>query len=188
MTSRTNVKNCICVCCQFAGSLGPNIMAIAVAVTAVPTTPRQAPSTTRMITTRERSLPRPSNTLEFTFKELQEATNDFSPSFFIGEGGFGKVYRGVLKDGTEVAIKKLTSGGNQGDKEFLVEVEMLSRLHHRHLVKLLGYYCSLEPLQQLLCYELVPNGSLEAWLHGMSFFSLSYWDQLQLYLGGCLIS
>jgi len=135
-------------------------------VTAVPTTPRQAPSTTRMITTRERSLPRPSNTLEFTFKELQEATNDFSPSFFIGEGGFGKVYRGVLKDGTEVAIKKLTSGGNQGDKEFLVEVEMLSRLHHRHLVKLLGYYCSLEPLQQLLCYELVPNGSLEAWLHG----------------------
>ncbi len=150
--------------------IGPNIMAIALAVTAVLTTPRQAPSTARMITTRERSLPRPSNTLEFTFKELQDATNDFSPSFFIGEGGFGKVYRGVLKDGTEVAIKKLTSGGNQGDKEFLVEVEMLSRLHHRHLVKLLGYYCSLEPLQQLLCYELVPNGSLEAWLHGMSFF------------------
>ncbi|XP_024378773.1 receptor-like serine/threonine-protein kinase ALE2 isoform X6 [Physcomitrium patens] len=66
----------------------------------------------------------------------------------------------------EVAIKKLTSGGNQGDKEFMVEVEMLSRLHHRHLVKLLGFYCSLEPLQQLLCYELIPNGSLESWLHG----------------------
>ncbi|CAK9233813.1 unnamed protein product [Sphagnum troendelagicum] len=112
------------------------------------------------------SLPHPSNTLEFSLKELQEATNDFSPSLYIGEGGFGKVYRGVLKDGTEVAIKRLISGGNQGDKEFLVEVEMLSRLHHRNLVKLLGYYCSLEPLQQLLCYELVPNGSLEAWLHG----------------------
>jgi hypothetical protein len=129
--------------------------------------PKEISLTTRMITTHQKSLPHPSNTLEFSLKELQEATNDFSPSLYIGEGGFGKVYRGVLKDGTEVAIKRLISGGNQGDKEFLVEVEMLSRLHHRNLVKLLGYYCSLEPLQQLLCYELVPNGSLEAWLHGM---------------------
>lgn len=135
------------------------------AVSAVPTL--QESSSHRMITTREISLPRPANTRDFFYEELQEATNDFSSQNFIGEGGFGKVYRGVLKDGTDVAIKKLTSGGNQGDKEFLVEVEMLSRLHHRHLVKLLGFYCSLEPLQQLLCYELVPNGSLESWLHGM---------------------
>ena len=85
------------------------------------------------------------------------------------------MYKGVLKDGTEVAIKKLTTGGNQGDKEFLVEVEMLSRLHHRHLVKLLGFYCSLEPLQQLLCYELVPNGSLESWLHGKGFKEILMW-------------
>lgn len=124
------------------------------------------PSSTRMVITREKSFPRPSNIRDFSYEELQEATNDFSPQCFIGEGGFGKVYRGVLKDGTEVAIKKLTSGGNQGDKEFMVEVEMLSRLHHRHLVKLLGFYNSLEPLQQLLCYELIPNGSLESWLHG----------------------
>ncbi|KAJ0978620.1 hypothetical protein J5N97_014094 [Dioscorea zingiberensis] len=67
---------------------------------------------------------------------------------------------GVLSDGTAVAIKKLTSGGHQGDKEFLVEVEMLSRLHHRNLVKLVGYYCSRDTAQNLLCYELVPNGEL----------------------------
>ena len=65
-----------------------------------------------------------------------------------------------------MAIKRLTSGGQQGDKEFLVEVEMLSRLHHRNLVKLVGYYSSRDSSQNLLCYELVPNGSLEAWLHG----------------------
>jgi hypothetical protein len=145
----------------------------AAAVSAVPTPPE--PSSHRMITTREKSFPRPSNTRDFSYEELQEATNDFSPEFFIGEGGFGKVYKGILKDGTEVAIKKLTTGGNQGDKEFLVEVEMLSRLHHRHLVKLLGFYCSLEPLQQLLCYELVPNGSLESWLHGKGFGEILMW-------------
>lgn len=123
-------------------------------------------SSTRMVITREKSFPRPSNIRDFSYEELQEATDDFSPQCFIGEGGFGKVYRGTLKDGTEVAIKKLTSGGNQGDKEFMVEVEMLSRLHHHHLVKLLGFFNSLEPVQQLLCYELIPNGSLESWLHG----------------------
>ncbi|XP_024377051.1 receptor-like serine/threonine-protein kinase ALE2 isoform X2 [Physcomitrium patens] len=133
-------------------------------VSAVPNPP--GTSSTRMVTTRVKSFPRPSNTRVFSYEELQEATKNFSLECFIGAGGFGKVYKGVLKDGTEVAIKKLTSGGNQGDKEFMVEVEMLSRLHHRHLVKLLGFYCSLEPLQQLLCYELIPNGSLESWLHG----------------------
>lgn len=79
------------------------------------------------------------------------------------------MFKGVLNDGTAVAIKRLTSGGQQGDKEFLVEVEMLSRLHHRNLVKLVGYYSNRDSSQNLLCYELVPNGSLEAWLHGRFF-------------------
>ncbi|KAG6541942.1 hypothetical protein Mapa_016667 [Marchantia paleacea] len=108
----------------------------------------------------------PSSTRVFTYEELREATNNFDSVTLLGEGGFGRVYRGVLKDGTEVAIKKLTSGGHQGDREFLVEVEMLSRLHHRHLVKLVGYFSSRDTVTQLLCYELVPNGSLESWLHG----------------------
>ncbi|KAK8960262.1 Receptor-like serine/threonine-protein kinase ALE2 [Platanthera guangdongensis] len=102
----------------------------------------------------------------FAYDELKEATNNFEPACVLGEGGFGRVFKGILGDGTAVAIKKLSSGGHQGDNEFLVEVEMLSRLHHRNLVKLLGYFNGHSPSRNLLCYELVPNGSLEAWLHG----------------------
>lgn len=112
------------------------------------------------------SFPHPTSTRFLPYEELKEATNNFAPSSILGEGGFGRVYKGVLSDGTAVAIKRLTSGGQQGGKEFLVEVEMLSRLHHRNLVKLVGYYSSRESSQNLLCYELVSNGSLEAWLHG----------------------
>lgn len=112
------------------------------------------------------SLPRPTSTRFLAYDELKEATNNFEASSVLGEGGFGRVFKGILSDGTAVAIKKLTTGGHQGDKEFLVEVEMLSRLHHRNLVKLIGYYSNRELSQSLLCYELVPNGSLEAWLHG----------------------
>jgi len=116
------------------------------------------------------SLPHPSSTRFLAYEELKEATNNFESASILGEGGFGRVYKGVLSDGTAVAIKRLTSGGQQGGKEFLVEVEMLSRLHHRNLVKLVGYYSSRDSSQNLLCYELVPNGSLEAWLHGNLIF------------------
>ncbi|KAH6832624.1 Protein kinase superfamily protein [Perilla frutescens var. hirtella] len=112
------------------------------------------------------SLRHPTSTRFLTYEELKEATNNFEPTSILGEGGFGRVFKGVLSDGTAVAIKRLTCGGQQGDKEFLVEVEMLSRLHHRNLVKLVGYYSNRDASQNLLCYELVPNGSLEAWLHG----------------------
>ncbi|MQM15798.1 hypothetical protein Taro_048757 [Colocasia esculenta] len=123
------------------------------------------PSTTDSVSV-EGSLPHPTSTRFLAYEELKEATRNFEPTSVLGEGGFGRVFKGVLSDGTPVAIKKLTSGGHQGDKEFLVEVEMLSRLHHRNLVKLVGYYSSRESSQNLLCYELVPNGSLESWLHG----------------------
>ncbi|XP_011652959.1 proline-rich receptor-like protein kinase PERK3 isoform X3 [Cucumis sativus] len=112
------------------------------------------------------SFPHPSSMRFLTYEELKEATNNFEAASILGEGGFGRVFKGVLSDGTAVAIKRLTSGGQQGDKEFLVEVEMLSRLHHRNLVKLVGYYSNRDSSQNLLCYELVANGSLEAWLHG----------------------
>uniref|UniRef100_A0A1D1Y391 Receptor-like serine/threonine-protein kinase ALE2 n=1 Tax=Anthurium amnicola TaxID=1678845 RepID=A0A1D1Y391_9ARAE len=122
-------------------------------------------STTDLVSV-EGSLPHPTSTRFLSYEELKEATNNFEPASMLGEGGFGRVFKGVLNDGTPVAIKKLSSGGHQGDKEFLVEVEMLSRLHHRNLVKLVGYYSSRDSSQNLLCYELVPNGSLESWLHG----------------------
>jgi len=120
------------------------------------------------------SLPHPSSTRFLAYEELKVATNNFEPASILGEGGFGRVFKGVLSDGTAVAIKRLTNGGQQGDKEFLVEVEMLSRLHHRNLVKLVGYYSSRDSSQNLLCYELVPNGSLEAWLHGNLIFSFQF--------------
>ncbi|KZV34860.1 hypothetical protein F511_00762 [Dorcoceras hygrometricum] len=110
------------------------------------------------------SLHHPTSARILAYEELKEATNNFAT--ILGEGGFGRVFKGVLSDGTPVAIKRLSSGGQQGDKEFTVEVEMLSRLHHRNLVKLIGYYSNRDSSQNLLCYELVPNGSLEAWLHG----------------------
>ncbi|KAK9685012.1 hypothetical protein RND81_10G249700 [Saponaria officinalis] len=111
-------------------------------------------------------IPHPSSTRFLPYEELKKATNNFEDASIIGEGGFGRVFKGILSDGTAVAIKRLTNGGPQGDKEIMVEIEMLSRLHHRNLVKLVGYYSSRESSQNLLCYELVPNGSLEAWLHG----------------------
>lgn len=113
------------------------------------------------------SFPQLASTRFIAYEDLKEATNNFEATSLLGEGGFGKVFKGVLTDGTAVAIKRLTTGGQQGDKEFLVEVEMLSRLHHRNLVKLVGYYSNKDSSENLLCYELVPNGSLEAWLHGI---------------------
>ncbi|ONM30990.1 Protein kinase superfamily protein [Zea mays] len=132
-----------------------------------PVSPHSAKQRTADAVSTVESLPRPTSTRFLSYEELKVATNNFEPSSVLGEGGFGRVFKGVLGDGTAVAIKKLTNGGHQGDKEFLVEVEMLSRLHHRNLVKLIGYYSSRESSQNLLCYELVPNGSLEAWLHAM---------------------
>ncbi|XP_072999893.1 receptor-like serine/threonine-protein kinase ALE2 isoform X2 [Typha latifolia] len=101
----------------------------------------------------------------FRLAELQRATNRFDDSRILGEGGFGCVYRGTLEDGTTVAIKVLKRYDYQGEREFLAEVEMLSRLHHRNLVKLIGI-CA-EEHARCLIYELIPNGSVESHLHGV---------------------
>lgn len=76
---------------------------------------------------------------EFNFEELTLATKNFDNSSIVGQGGYGKVYQGTLADGTAVAIKRAQEGSLQGQKEFLTEIELLSRLHHRNLVSLLGY-------------------------------------------------
>ncbi|XP_016512694.2 receptor-like serine/threonine-protein kinase ALE2 [Nicotiana tabacum] len=100
----------------------------------------------------------------FTLAELEKATDKFSFKRVLGEGGFGRVYHGILEDRTEVAVKVLTKDNQNGDREFIAEVEMLSRLHHRNLVKLIGI-CSEERTRSLV-YELVRNGSVESHLHG----------------------
>ncbi|GLJ25782.1 hypothetical protein SUGI_0493630 [Cryptomeria japonica] len=101
----------------------------------------------------------------FTSAEIEKATDRFNPQKILGEGGFGRVYQGLLEDGTKVAVKVLTRDDQQGGREFIAEVEMLSRLHHRNLVKLIGI-CT-EEHNRCLVYELIPNGSVESHLHGL---------------------
>ncbi|KAJ0265513.1 Protein kinase domain-containing protein [Hirschfeldia incana] len=107
--------------------------------------------------------PSQSNNIEaqgFSFRELATATNNFRLENLIGEGGFGRVYKGKLdKTGQVVAVKQLDRNGLQGQKEFLVEVLMLSLLHHPNLVNLIGYCADGD--QRLLVYEYMPLGSVE---------------------------
>ncbi|GER24994.1 protein kinase superfamily protein [Striga asiatica] len=100
----------------------------------------------------------------FSLTELEKATENFSLNKVLGEGGFGRVYHGLMPDGTEVAVKLLKRDNQNGDREFIAEIEMLSRLHHRNLVKLIGI--CIEQRKRCLVYELVPNGSVESHLHG----------------------
>ncbi|KAJ3703239.1 hypothetical protein LUZ61_006944 [Rhynchospora tenuis] len=94
---------------------------------------------------------------EFTFQELAVVTDNFRD--ILGEGGFGKVYKGITDTGQVVAVKQLSFEARQGTKEFVAEVTMLSNLHHENLVKLVGY-CA-EGDQRLIVYEYMPQGSLE---------------------------
>lgn len=93
-----------------------------------------------------------------------DITNGFSRQNVLGEGGFGCVYKGWMLDGKLVAVKQLKAGSGQGEKEFRAEVEIITRVHHRHLVTLVGYCISEQ--QRLLIYEFVPNQTLEHHLHG----------------------
>ncbi|KAL3747282.1 hypothetical protein ACJRO7_016117 [Eucalyptus globulus] len=101
----------------------------------------------------------------YSVSDIEKATDHFNESRVLGEGGFGRVYSGILEDGTKVAVKVLKREDQQGGREFLAEIEMLSRLHHRNLVKLIGI-CAEERVRCLV-YELIPNGSVESHLHGV---------------------
>ncbi|KAJ4808504.1 Leucine-rich repeat transmembrane protein kinase [Rhynchospora pubera] len=100
----------------------------------------------------------------FSLKELEDATRSFDPSNKIGEGGFGPVYKGVLADGTTVAVKQLSAKSRQGNREFLNEIGIISTLRHPNLVRLFG--CCMEGNQLLLIYEFMENNSLGRALFG----------------------
>lgn len=96
----------------------------------------------------------------FSFQELAAATNNFNHECLLGEGGFGRVYKGYIESIDQVvAVKQLDRNGMQGSREFLVEVMMLSLVRHPNLVNLIGY-CA-EGHQRIVVYEYMPNGSLE---------------------------
>ncbi|XP_058091440.1 LEAF RUST 10 DISEASE-RESISTANCE LOCUS RECEPTOR-LIKE PROTEIN KINASE-like 1.1 isoform X2 [Magnolia sinica] len=101
----------------------------------------------------------------FEYKELEEATNNFDPSKELGDGGFGTVYHGKLRDGRFVAVKRLYENNYKRVEQFKNEIDILSRLRHRNLVTLYG--CSSRHRRELLLvYEFIPNGTVADHLHG----------------------
>nr|GEW46913.1 receptor-like serine/threonine-protein kinase ALE2 [Tanacetum cinerariifolium]GEW96507.1 receptor-like serine/threonine-protein kinase ALE2 [Tanacetum cinerariifolium] len=118
----------------------------------------------------------------YSLSEIENAIDNLDSHNILGEGGFGVVYRGILEDERKVAVKVLKRDDRQGNREFLAEVEMLSRLHHINLVKLFGI-CTYDHFQCLV-YELVPNGSAESHLHGADKTApLSWCARMKIALG-----
>eukprot|EP00250_Pteridium_aquilinum_P006576 c16467_g1_i2 orf=1-858(-) len=107
----------------------------------------------------------------YPLRDLQKATSNFTSK--LGEGAFGPVFKAVMPTGGTFAIKVLSSESKQGEREFLTEVALLGRLHHRNLVNLMGY--SAEKGQRILVYESMSNGSLAELLYGDDHELLS-WD------------
>ncbi|KAG6473925.1 leucine-rich repeat receptor protein kinase HPCA1-like [Zingiber officinale] len=117
----------------------------------------------------------------FSYEELRRCTNNFSVSNEIGSGGYGKVYRGMLPGGPIVAIKRAQQGSTQGALEFKTEIELLSRVHHKNLVSLVGF--CFDQGEQMLVYEFVPNGTLRESLSGKSGILLDWRRRLRIALG-----
>ncbi|XP_074368207.1 putative leucine-rich repeat receptor-like serine/threonine-protein kinase At3g14840 isoform X2 [Apium graveolens] len=120
----------------------------------------------------------------FTLKQIRAATNNFDSANKIGEGGFGPVYKGLLLDGTVIAVKQLSQKSKQGNREFVTEIGMISALQHPNLVKLYG--CCIEGNELLLIYEYLENNSLARALFGNSAAScfanfIFYFQQYMLY-------
>ncbi|XP_031279060.1 serine/threonine-protein kinase PCRK1-like [Pistacia vera] len=141
--------------------------------------------------TRRPSFPtsqKPSNLQVFTIAELKSATKNFSRSVMVGEGGFGCVYKGLIKNSEdpsqriEVAVKQLGRRGTQGHKEWVTEVNFLGVVEHPNLVKLVGYCAEDDErgAQRLLVYEFMPNGSVDQHLSPRSETTLPWAMRLKI--------
>ncbi|GMP63463.1 hypothetical protein CsSME_00025147 [Camellia sinensis var. sinensis] len=117
----------------------------------------------------------------FSFEDLKKYTNNFSDANCIGAGGYGKVYRGTLPTEQLVAIKRAKQGSTQGGLEFKSELELLSRIHHKNVVSLVGF--CFEQGEQMLVYEYIANGTLKESLSGKSGIRLDWMRRLQIALG-----
>ncbi|KAJ0986351.1 hypothetical protein J5N97_004707 [Dioscorea zingiberensis] len=100
----------------------------------------------------------------FTLRQIKAATRNFDAANKLGEGGFGPVYKGILPDGSVIAVKQLSAKSRQGNREFINEIGMISALQHPNLVKLFG--CCMEGNQLLLIYEYMENNNLGSALFG----------------------
>uniref|UniRef100_A0A0D9ZX47 non-specific serine/threonine protein kinase n=1 Tax=Oryza glumipatula TaxID=40148 RepID=A0A0D9ZX47_9ORYZ len=116
----------------------------------------------------------------FTLEDLKLSTNDFREINAIGAGGYGTVYRGKLPDGQLIAIKRSKQGSMQGGLEFKTEIELLSRVHHKNLVGLVGF--CFEKGERMLVYEFIPNGTLSEALYGIKGVQLDWSRRLKIAL------
>lgn len=114
----------------------------------------------------------------YLYKDIQKATQNFTT--VLGQGSFGPVYKAILPTGAVVAVKVLANKSKQGEKEFQTEIVLLSRLHHRNLVNLLGY--CVDKGQLILVYEFMSNGSLASVLYGAGPRVLNWEERLQIAL------
>jgi len=113
------------------------------------------------------------NLKRFQIRELQISTNNFSSKNILGKGGFGNVYKGVLPDGTLVAVKRLKDGNAIGGEiQFQTEVEMISLAVHRNLLRLYGF--CMTTTERLLVYPYMSNGSVSSRLKGKLSSQISY--------------
>ncbi|KAK6917378.1 Gnk2-homologous domain [Dillenia turbinata] len=121
--------------------------------------------------------------LQYNFESIRIASNNFSDNNKLGQGGFGAVFRGLLPDGEEIAVKRLSANSAQGDQEFKNEVLLVAKLQHRNLARLLGF--SMKGQERLLIYEFLSNGSLDHFLFGavdISFVVLTDLNQDDAYV------
>ncbi|THU67421.1 hypothetical protein C4D60_Mb05t24450 [Musa balbisiana] len=112
----------------------------------------------------------------YSYKDIQKATKNFTT--VLGQGSFGPVYKAAMPTGELVAVKVLSSNSSQGEKEFQTEVLLLSRLHHRNLVNLVGY--CVDKSQRMLIYEFMTNGNLASFLYSDNPRILSWEERLQI--------
>ncbi|CAJ1960711.1 unnamed protein product [Sphenostylis stenocarpa] len=120
--------------------------------------------------------------VNYKYNDLKAATKNFSVENKLGEGGFGDVYKGTLKNGKIVAVKKLVFGkSSKMEDDFEGEVKLISNVHHRNLVRLLG--CCSKGQERILVYEYMANSSLDKFLFGNKKGSLSWKQRYDIILG-----